>query len=292
MCELFCLSSRQATVVNFSLEAFARRGGRNGRNIDGWGLAYYDDHDVRLYREPEPAGDSTWLGFIERRHIASTLILSHIRHATRGRISLANTQPFARELGGRVHVFAHNGRLDDIEIRHGGEWDRFRPIGDTDSEIAYCILLERLSELWRDGAEPPLDERLAIVEQFASDMRQLGPANFIYSDGRTLFAHGHRRIQADGLIAPPGLWQLHRRCAADIDALPDAGVAIEPGRQDQEITLLASVPLTAEPWRPLAEGEILVVKDGHDLSRAEFRTLRGSSDFSDAACEGCFLHPE
>jgi glutamine amidotransferase len=71
-------------VVSFSLEAFARRGGR-----DGWSLAYYDDLDVRLYREPEPAGDSAWLRFVEWRPVASTMVLSH--HATRGRISLANT---------------------------------------------------------------------------------------------------------------------------------------------------------------------------------------------------------
>ena len=266
MCELFCLSSRLATVVSFSLEAFARRGGRDGRNIDGWGLAYYDDRDVRLYREPEPAADSTWLAFVERRRVASTMVLSHIRHATRGRISLANTQPFAREVGGRWHVFAHNGRLDDIESRHAGEWNRFRPIGETDSEIAFCILLERLSELWRGRVEPSLDDRLAVVKRFAADMRRLGPANFIYADSSALFAHAHRRIQANNLIAPPGLWQLQRRCLVDADALPEAGVAIESGRHDQEVTLVASVPLTAEPWKPLAEGEVLIVQNGRSAS--------------------------
>jgi len=270
MCELFCLSSRRSTVVSFSLEAFARRGGRDGRNVDGWGLAYYDDRDVRLYREPEPAGDSAWLSFVEQHRVASTLVLSHIRHATRGRVSLANTQPFARELGGRSHVFAHNGRLNDIESRHAGEWDRFQPIGETDSEIAFCILLERLSELWRGGVEPSLDARRVVVERFATDMRQLGPANFIYADGSTLFAHAHRRLQADNVIAPPGLWQLQRSCRVDDDALPEAGVAIESGQHDQEVTLLASVPLTAEPWRPLAEGEVLILQNGRGTSPTEF----------------------
>jgi glutamine amidotransferase len=272
MCELFCLSSRLATVVSFSLEAFARRGGRDDRNVDGWGLAYYDDRDVRLYREPEPAGDSAWLSFVERRRVASTMVLSHIRHATRGRISLANTQPFARELGGRLHVFAHNGRLGGIESCHAGEWDRFQPVGETDSEIAFCILLERLLDLWQYRMEPSVEDRLAVVKRFAADMRQLGPANFIYADGDTLFAHAHRRIQADNVIAPPGLWQLQRRCRVDADALPEAGVAIESGQHNQEITLLASVPLTAEPWSPLAEGEVLIVQNGRGLSPAEIES--------------------
>jgi predicted glutamine amidotransferase len=173
-------------IGRFSLEAFARRGGRDGRNVDGWGLAYYDDRDVRLYREPEPAGDRGLLSFVERRRIASTLVLSHIRHSARGRVSLANTQPFARELGGRLHVFAHNGRLDDIESRHASEWDRFQPIGETDSEIAFCILLERLSELLRSTVEPSLDARRAVVERFA-DMASSGrPISFMPTGARYL----------------------------------------------------------------------------------------------------------
>jgi hypothetical protein len=41
-----------------------------------------------------------------------------------------------------------------------------------------------------------------------------------------------------------------------------AGVDIEPGGVEQEVTLIASVPLTPEPWRPMWEGEVLVVRDG------------------------------
>jgi hypothetical protein len=34
---------------------------------------------------------------------------------------------------------------------------------------------------------------------------------------------------------------------------------------------VASVPLTAEPWRPLAEGEVLIVQNGRGLSHAARR---------------------
>jgi hypothetical protein len=44
---------------------------------------------------------------------------------------------------------------------------------------------------------------------------------------RKIYADGNTRIQADSIS-----WS--------------AGVAIEPGQQDQEVTLLASVPLTAD----------------------------------------------
>jgi predicted glutamine amidotransferase len=262
MCELFCLSSRLPTRATFSLHTFASRGARGGTAIDGWGVAFYDGRDIRLYKEPEPAGNSAWLGFVEQQQLASSLILSHIRRATMGSISLVNTQPFIRELGGHMHVFAHNGRLDDIEVRYAATQRRFRPVGETDSEIAFCVLLEHLSPLWSAGAIPTLDDRLDIIARFAAAMRKLGPANFLYADGDALFAHGHRRIQLDGTIGPPGLWLLHRECAIDVDGLPQSGVTIETGGEGQEITLLASVPLTNEAWRPLAEGDMIVVKHG------------------------------
>lgn len=262
MCELFSLSSRLPTRATLSLKTFASHGGFGGVSIDGWGLAFFDGRDVRLYKEPEPAGDSQWLHFIEQRRVASHLILSHIRRATQGPVTLSNTQPFLRELGGRAHVFAHNGRLDDIETRRPGEWRRYRPMGETDSEIAYCILLERLAPLWTSDTVPPLAARLDVVTQFARDMRELGPANFLYADGDALFAHGHRRIQDDGTISPPGLWRLCRRCSGDPDAhTPSAA-------EDQDLVLVASTPLSEESWTPFAEGEIAVVKDGEILAGA------------------------
>ena len=269
MCELFCLASRIPTVATLSIDAFARRGGRDTRNIDGWGVAFCDSGDVRIYREPEPAGASAWLRFIKRRRVPSRLTLSHVRHATQGGVSLVNTQPFARELGGRMHVFAHNGRFDGIETKLAGEWRRFQPIGNTDSEVAFCILLERLSLLWRDAGTPPLADRLATVSRFAAEMRELGPANFLYTDEEVLFAHGDRRLQADGEIAPPGLWRLGRECETDPDASASADVVTALSGPQQRITLIASVPLNAERWMPLAEGEVIVIKDGAACRRHE-----------------------
>ncbi len=266
MCELFCLSSHLPTRASFSLKAFAARGGPSGRNVDGWGLAFHDGRDARLYKEPEPAADSRWLSFIEERQLPTRLLISHVRHAMRGAIALANTQPFARELGGRVHVFAHNGYLSGIEKSLDRSGWSFRPIGETDSEIAFCLLLERMADLWKAGALPPLDARLAVFGKFAAEMRQFGPANILYCDGDFVFGHGHRRTQADGRIAPPGLWCLERACAIDPEAMVPSGIAIEPGGQAQRIGLLASVPLSAEPWRPLAEGEIAVIADGQIVS--------------------------
>ncbi len=271
MCELFALSSRLPTTLSLSLTRLASRGAPGGKLADGWGVAYYDGADARVLREPEPAGMSPWLDqFINARRLATRIALAHIRHATQGEISLANTQPFARELGGRMHVFAHNGMLPGVETVMGSRCRRFRPVGDTDSEVAFCSLLESLAPLWAGGA-PGIAERIESVARFAEELRAIGPANFLYSDSELLFAHGHRRTQIDGRIAPPGLTMLRRSCAVDRDALPDAGVTLEARAGPQDLILFASVPLSDEAWRPLEEGEIVVAKAGELVGDEERR---------------------
>jgi glutamine amidotransferase len=260
VCELFCLSSRLPTRATLSLERFAQRGGYASRSVDGWGLAFSDGRDVRLYKEPEPAGDSPWMAFIQERRLPTRLLVSHIRHATHGTISLANTQPFVRELGGRMHVFAHNGHLDGLEVGAPVAPNHFRPVGETDSEIAFCILLDRLAPLWHGALVPPLEPRLSTVIRFAAEMRERGPANFLYTDGDVVFAHAHRRRQEGGPIAPPGLWRVQRRCPIDADSLSVSDITVQGA--GQELSLIASVPLTDECWTPLSEGEVIVIKDG------------------------------
>lgn len=279
MCELFCLSSRRPTRTTFSLRHFAAHGTPATRNVDGWGVAFHDGHDARLFKEPGPAHGSPLLGFVERHLHPTRLLISHIRRATVGGNSHANTQPFVRELAGRVHLFAHNGGFAGIEAVFARSAHRFHPVGETDSEKGFCLLLDRMAEIWAGGAVPSLGARLAVVEAFAAEMRPSGIANFLYSDGEFVFAHGHRRTQADGTVAPPGLWVRHRRRArahvATIAPPAESGVIVHahPDSMDdfQEMALFASVPVTGGRWSPLAEGEIVVVLAGELVERAPTR---------------------
>lgn len=262
MCELFAMSARQPANVRFSLEEFSRHGGLAGPHKDGWGVAWYEGPDVRLVKEPAAASDSACLGFLQEHPFRSTLVLSHIRRATQGKLALANTQPFARELGGRMHVFAHNGDLHGARLRRAYRLGAFRPLGETDSEYAFCALLHRLAALGQGRHRlPSLAARLAAFADFAAELRALGPANLLYADGDALFIHGHRRRHADG-IRPPGLHLLSRTCAGESAQFRADGLVIRSAGPQQAL-LVASVPLTArEPWRPLAEGEVLAVRGG------------------------------
>ena len=253
MCELFAMSSRVPTDARASLAAFARHGGLEAHHEDGWGIAYYADEDVRLVKDAEPASHSECMRFLQEHPFTSGVVLSHIRRATQGSMAMKNCQPFARELGGRMHVFAHNGDLRFDALRASLPLRSFEPIGETDSEYAFCALLERMRALRRHGAIAPLHERLAVVMRFAATLRDMGPANFLYADGDALFIHAHRRSPGGGAAPrPPGLHLLERRCV--------------PG---QSVVLAASVPLTDERgWEALREGELVAAQGGAIVARA------------------------
>jgi glutamine amidotransferase len=199
MCELFAMSSRRPANVQLSVAELARHGGLVGPHRDGWGLAYYEGRDLRLFKEAAPAATSASLGFLQEHPFSATTVISHIRKATQGDRTLEDAQPFVRELGGHQHVFAHNGDLTAFADPRGRRHAMFRSVGDTDSERAFCALLERLRAPW-DEAEgvPPLETRLRVIAGFAATLREHGPANFLYSDGDAIFVHAHRRGGAGG----------------------------------------------------------------------------------------------
>ena len=263
MCELLAVSTSRPSRLTFSLSALSARSASPGNMRDGWGVAYCQGADVALFREPVAASDSELVRYLEREGPATTLAISHIRHATQGMVTLANTQPFVRELGGVSHCFAHNGNLVGIASDPRFELSgRYQPVGQTDSEHALCVLMSQLASIWDGKQRPSLELRRSIVAGFAASISTLGPANFLYSDAQVLFAYGHRRIQAaTGRVSAPGLWFLERHCS--IPPHPgdeQLGLRVHDG--DQSVVFVASVPLSDEAWKPLQEGELIVVSEG------------------------------
>ncbi len=264
MCELFAMSTRLPSTVTLSLEEFSHHGGRTGPHKDGWGIAWYEQGDVHLLKEATSASNSRTMQFIKDNPFHSDMVLCHIRKATQGDVASRNCQPSLRELGGVWHSFAHNGNLkglqDDARFKTGS----YQSVGETDSEYAFCALMDRMQPLWHSGQRPSYDARLAVVQAFAADLRNLGPANFLYSDGEVLFAHAHQRHQADGTIRAPGLWRLARHCAEG-GVFEGTGVHVAARGAEQDVVLIASVPLTQENWQPLEEGAVIGVRLGRAL---------------------------
>ena len=98
---------------------------------------------MRCFVDAQSARNSPVAEMVRRYPIKSDNVIAHIRKATQGRVALENTHPFVRELWGRYWVFAHNGDLQRFAPRlHAA----FRPVGDTDSERAFCWLLQELNK--------------------------------------------------------------------------------------------------------------------------------------------------
>lgn len=260
MCELFALSASEPVDIKLSLAELARHGGGTGIHADGWGVAFLDGRDAHVFREPSAAARSPWIECLQTHPMRSSTVVAHIRHATQGAISLANTQPFVRELWGRVHAFAHNGDLGDLQKAASPPANRFRPIGDTDSEQAFCLLLETLSAQIAPESDDADEQMATAFAGFAASMRKRGPANLIYASKHRLLVHADRRTQRPGVIEPPGLWMLKRACAVPGGAVLGSGVEVSGA--STHVVLFASVPLTHEVWRPLEQGSVITVKNG------------------------------
>ena len=266
MCEVFAMSSRYPANISFSLDEFARHGGASAPHKDGWGIAFYDGRDLRRIREPDSAARSPCIEFIKSHKYPSNMVISHLRMATSGPVCLRNTQPFSREMGGRMHLFAHNGDLPNIHTRQDLPLSIHRPIGDTDSELAFCHLMHLLRGIWLDEVPPDLSDRYLVLTTFASRIRSLGSANFIYSDGEYLFVHGDKRSQPgrEG-FHPPGLHWICRTCIPGKRRRHISGITLTFGSGEQKVALAASVPLTDERWNPLSEGEFRIFKAGENV---------------------------
>ena len=263
MCELFAMSSLHPTVITFSLNEFSKHGGLTGPHKDGWGVAFYEGNAVRIVKDESSASNSPCMNFVKSRRLKSKIIISHIRRATQGKISYRNTQPFQRELAGRMHTFAHNGNLKGIDTSSNVKLKQYHPVGEMDSEFVFCYLMDLLNDIWRYDCRPTIKKRISLISDYANTISEFGPANFIYSDGELCFAHGHIR-KHEGKIGfhPPGLYMLCRSCQREQEAESIEGLRFDETYQSQNVTLVASVPLTNEKWKPLAEGKLLVLKYG------------------------------
>ncbi len=273
MCELLGLSSNRETTISLSLGVLAERGENPNMHGDGWGIAFHVGKDVRLIKDTGAAKNSQWVEFIRQQQIRSHDIIAHIRKSTVGKVNYSNTHPFIRELDGRVHSFAHNGTLKNIFEDKRFIPESFHPIGETDSELSFCILMDRMKLLWDEYEEvPPVEKRMKVIKEFAEDIRSLGPGNFLYSDGEAFFAHGDERHDPiSNTTSWPGLHYIQIVCArGDKKFSEDTSHPLTVEAKNDIVTLFASVPLNSEEtWTPLKRGEVLAVSKGKIISSFE-----------------------
>lgn len=255
MCQLLGMNCNVPTDICFSFEGFQMRGGLTDHHRDGWGIAFFEGRGCRVFLDSKATVESPVADLVRHYPIHSTNVIAHIRKATRGRIALENSHPFQRELWGRYWVFAHNGTLENFEPRLS---DSFQPVGDTDSERAFCFMLDRLRREFPGG--PPADEAVyRLLGETAGDIARHGVFNFLLSNGDVLYAHCSTSLHYITRKAPFGCAHL-----VDQDMTVDFSEVTTP---NDRVTVIATLPLTDnEAWTQLQPGQLILFRDGEPVA--------------------------
>ncbi len=251
MCQLLGMNCNTPTDIIFSFTGFATRGGLTDHHRDGWGIAFFEDSGVRHFVDYESAITSPMAALIKRCPIKSQHVIAHIRKATQGQVSLANCHPFVRELWGRYWVFAHNGDLKDFFPVLDGA---YHPVGTTDSERAFCYLLQELRRHF-GGTLPTIGEISKKLEEVAGEIANYGTFNMLLSDGSALFA----RCSTD-------LYYIIRQYPFATAKLSDEDLSVDFSAvttKNDRVAVIVTQPLTTnENWTSFRNGELKVFVDG------------------------------
>ena len=270
MCELMGMSFAKPIVASVSIQAFSQR---SQENADGWGLAWSPDRSLAMVKQPV-RWSIQHTQFLEHYPgLLSSIYIAHVRQRTTGSVPThADTHPFARELNGREYCFAHNGTLT------GDFWQRplgrFRPIGHTDSEFVFCLLLAELESFRHlaeevehivDGGPAESIKRPLTAEQqwqwlhrFLLRLNDYGRLNCILTDGEHMLVYhdknGWKNLTYRSIF-------LHENAMHHFgDATVAVNLQAEPVNHG---FIVATNPLSVDGWERFLPGEMKVLHKGN-----------------------------
>lgn len=259
MCQLLGMNCNNPTDIGFSFAGFRKRGGMTDHHTDGFGIAFFEKSacgkvGLRLFHDDKPSYCSPIADLINRYPIKAMNVISHIRKATQGNTCLANTHPFVREIWGEKWVFAHNGQLNsEFLTKLSTNNDYYQPVGTTDSEMAFCYLLNQLKIQFN---EKP-DDRILFV--FLTKICRTLSKEGLFN---CLLSNGHWQLAYAGSL----LFYLTRQAPFGKAILSDDELSIDFSEETSSfdrVTVLVTIPLTSnETWQQLAVDECLVFCDG------------------------------
>jgi predicted glutamine amidotransferase len=255
MCQLLGMNCNVPTDICFSFEGFAARGGKTDDHRDGWGIAFFEGKGCRLFLDAKPSIASPIADLVRCFPIHSKHVIAHIRKATQGEISLENCHPFRREMWGKYWVFAHNGDLRDFNPQN---LEFYQPVGNTDSEKAFCLILDKLRASF-PRSKPPIEKLYLVLQEITNFIAEKGIFNYLLSDGEHFFAHCSTKLCYIVRQAPFAAAHL-----IDEDLTVDFSELTTPS---DRVAVIATTPLTDnEVWTTIESGELLVFQEGLPMS--------------------------
>jgi glutamine amidotransferase len=251
MCRLFGLTAGtdRVGVTFWLLDAPDSLAVQSHRNADGSGIGFFGpDGAAVLDKQPEPAFRDEEFSRAAKQAESSTFV-AHVRWATAGGRSVANTHPFAA--GGRI--MAHNGGIGEIERLHaqlGSYAGLVR--GDTDSERYFALITQQAAVHGGD-----VGAGIAAAARWIAANLPVSSLNCVVAAPGELWALRYPAQHALHVLQRPaggdGQPGMHVRSAtSSIHA---------PGLHATASVVVASEELDGETgWRMLAPGELLHVR--------------------------------
>lgn len=214
MCRMFGMAAESPVSVS-ELLTDGPRSLRvlSNEHCDGWGIAMHA-RDWQIERGTSCAAISPRYAELARE--PARLAIAHVRKATVGATSIANTHPFRRG----DYVLAHNGTITNVPALVARAVPQAFD-GDTDSERLFAFV--------RTHVDDAGDAERGVCDAVRSlrALGDIGSATFLFATPTQLYAH---------------------RAGRALFTLTRAGA-----------TMIASEPLTAEPWVEIAEGALVVL---------------------------------
>jgi predicted glutamine amidotransferase len=262
MCQLLAMNCNVPTDICFSFTGFQARGGVTDHHTDGWGIVFFEGKGIRQFLDPNASAHSPVADFVRTYPIKSENVIAHIRKATQGETRLENTHPFVREMWGQYWSFAHNGDLKEFSPMFNGN---FLPVGDTDSEKAFCFILEGLKNKFGEEIPPMLDLGDAIYE-LTLKLAAHGIFNFLLSNGEFMVAHCSTKLAS-----------IIRKAPFSVAHLKDQDVKVDFSAvttTNDRVAVIATNPLTEnESWTIHPPGTLLLLVGGEIIK--EYKTIPG-----------------
>lgn len=252
MCQLLGMSCKKPASIGFSFEGFRARGGKTDEHRDGWGIAFSNANGFDIYRDEQPAAGSYLADHISKAEIKAKTTIAHIRKATIGEVNITNCHPFERKLWDKSWLFCHNGDLKDFAPILDAN---FFPEGNTDSELAFCKLLQDLYRNFPDG-EPATQELFDWLHSMSLRIAEHGTFNIILSNGEWLYT-----------FCSTHLAYVERKFPFNHVEMIDTEISVDlsiHNDQDDHMVIIATKPLTRnEVWNVYTPGQARLFSNGN-----------------------------
>jgi predicted glutamine amidotransferase len=261
MCRLLGLNAgRHPVSASFwLLEAPDSLEVQSHRNVDGSGIGFFDPGGAPVVdKQPEPAfADPEFAR--EARQARSVTFVAHVRYATAGNRTLANTHPFT--MGGRI--MAHNGGLGELG-RLEEQLGRYRELvqGDTDSERYFALITQQI-----DAHGGDVGAGIAAAARWIAERLPLSSLNTIVATAGELWAlrypgqHALHVLERPAGASSPPAPGTPGTAGTGLHARSATSSAHAPGLHTLPSVVVASEQLDGEQgWRMLASGELVHVR--------------------------------